>query len=67
MAEKFETPEDCVHELERKLSHEPMRFSGRSGAGRQLRCEKCRRWKYVDERCNLFETRTAQKGEGVYA
>ena len=56
MTLQFTKPCECIADLERRMSHEPMRFEGRKGAGRQVLCGRCKRWKYKDERCNLFET-----------
>lgn len=52
------TPHECTEELERWLSHQPMSFTGRKKE-RQVQCKACRRWKYADERCNLFTTVTS--------
>lgn len=52
----YKYPHECIRELERRLSHEPMTFTGRKGAGPQVQCQACKRWKYADERCNLFTT-----------
>lgn len=57
----FRTPRECTDELERWNSHQPMRFEGRKGAGRQVQCQACKRWKYGDERCNLFTTASMPK------
>jgi hypothetical protein len=50
----FKNARECIDELERWNSHQPMTFEGRKGAGRQVQCARCFRWKYKDERCNLF-------------
>lgn len=50
----FASARECIDELERWVSHQPMSFTGRKGAGRQVQCQRCFRWKYGDERCNLF-------------
>jgi hypothetical protein len=50
----FQSARECTDELERWVSHQPMTFEGRKNAGRQVQCDRCFRWKYADERCNLF-------------
>lgn len=52
----LQSARECVDELERWLSHQPMTFTGRKAAGRQVQCQRCFRWKYSDERCNPFTT-----------
>jgi alkylated DNA repair dioxygenase AlkB len=52
----FKSAQECIADLERRVSHRPMSFQGRKGAGRQVQCQRCFRWKYSDERCNLFDT-----------
>jgi len=57
----FQSADECITELERWVSHQPMTFTGRKGAGRQVQCQRCFRWKYSDERCNLFTTASMPK------
>lgn len=59
----FKSAHECVTELERWISHQPWTFQGRKGAGRQVQCQTCRRWKYSDERCNLFTTARVPSSE----
>lgn len=53
----FQSARECTEELERWLSHQPMMFEGRKRE-RQVQCPACKRWKYTDERCNLFKEAT---------
>jgi hypothetical protein len=56
----FKTPKDCIRDLELKVEKLPY-GSGRRPKERQVQCKACRRWKYADERCNLFSTTTAAR------
>lgn len=52
---EFKTPRECVEDLERKIWKKPY-GSGRQRGQRQVQCQACGRWKYANERCNLFTT-----------
>lgn len=49
----FKTAGACIDDLERKVARRPYGSAQRPGQ-RQVQCARCMRWKYADERCNLF-------------
>ena len=51
----FEHPADCVAALERDIWKKPY-GSGRQRGKTQVQCQACLRYKYDNERCNLFTT-----------
>jgi hypothetical protein len=58
----FQTARDCIKDLESKVWKVPY-GSGQRPKEKQVQCQACKRWKYGDERCNLFmTTRTADNG-----
>ena len=59
----FRKPDDCIVELERRVSYQ--RYGeGRQRGQKQVQCAKCRRWKYPNQRCNLFTPVSANAGQG---
>jgi len=55
----FQTPANCIKDLEAKVWKVPY-GSGRRWKEKQVQCQACKRWKYADERCNLFTTANTQ-------
>jgi hypothetical protein len=50
---KFATPHECLVDFQQKIFNTPYGQGERKGE-KQFICERCRRWKYFDQRCNLF-------------
>jgi hypothetical protein len=51
----FQTARECIKDLEAKVWKVPYGH-GRRPKETQVQCQACKRWKYADERCNLFTT-----------
>lgn len=57
----FTTPEDCADDTTREaLRTSPSQFEEKcrknAKAGhKQIQCVKCKRWRFPEDRCNLFE------------
>ena len=50
---KFKTPAECERDLDSELAKTRYQ-EGRRMKERQVLCDTCRRWKFSNQRCNLF-------------
>lgn len=54
MSTQFTSPAECVTATQERLAE--IRYGdGERPGEEQSFCDRCRLWKYADERCNLFE------------